>query len=161
MYWPSSETFVCCQRSECKYWILGPNSLLPIPFPALWTLSSMNQWVERPVVSVILLTFNLFLFNADQLAAWNIIVTCHIMSHVYVGLVGVAPLAPMFFPGSQYSNFTFNIFIALLFFWAREWVQIKIVVVVVNYIKKLCLYIAGYCPQQDKMICEAELICHF
>ena len=140
MYWPSSETFVCCQRSECKYWILGPNSLLPIPFPALWTLSSMKQWVERPVVSVILLTFNLFLFNADQLAAWKIIVTCHILSHVYVGLVGVAPLAPMFFPGSHYSNFTFNIFIALLFFWAREWVQIKIVVVVVN-IEKLCLYV--------------------
>ena len=68
------------------------------------------------MVSVILLTFNLFLFNADQLAAWKIIVTRHIMSHVYVGLVGVAPLAPMFFPGSQYSNFTFNIFIALLFF---------------------------------------------
>ena len=153
MYWPSSETFVCCQRSECKYWILGPNSLLPIPFPASWTLSSMKQWVEWPVVSVILLTFNLFLFNADQLAAWKIIVTCHVMSHcgyctvqyvgdihMYVGLVGVAPLAPVFFPGSQYSNFTFNIFIALLFFWAREWVQIKIVVVVVNYIKKLCLY---------------------
>ena len=68
------------------------------------------------MVSVILLTFNLFLFNADQLAAWKIIVTCHILSHVYVGLVGVAPLAPMFFPGSHYSNFTFNIFIALLFF---------------------------------------------
>ena len=140
MYWPLSETFVCCHRSECKYWILGPNSLLPIPFPASWTLSSMKQWVEWPVVSVILLTFNLLLFNADQLAAWKIIVTCHIMSHVYVGLVGVAPLAPMFFPGSHYSNFTFNIFIALLFFWAREWVQIKIVVVVVN-IEKLCLYV--------------------
>ena len=140
MYWPSSETFVCCQRSECKYWILGPNSLLPIPFPASWTLSSMKQWVEWPVVSVILPTFNLFLFNADQLAAWKIIVTCDIMSHVYVGLAGVAPLAPMFFAGSQYSNFTFNIFIALLFFWAREWVQIKIVVVVVN-IEKLCLYV--------------------
>ena len=64
------------------------------------------------MVSVILLTFNLFLFNADQLAAWKIIVTRHIMSHVYVGLVGVAPLAPMFFPGI----FTFNVFIALLFF---------------------------------------------
>ena len=68
------------------------------------------------MVSVILPTFNLFLFNADQLAAWKIIVTCDIMSHVYVGLAGVAPLAPMFFAGSQYSNFTFNIFIALLFF---------------------------------------------
>ena len=59
------------------------------------------------MVSVILLTFNLFLFNADQLAAWNIIVTCHIMSHICRFGKGGSQLTPIFFPFSQYSNFTF------------------------------------------------------
>ena len=31
----------------------------------------------------------------------------------------LAPLAPMVIPGSQYSNFTFNMFIVVIYFWAR------------------------------------------
>ena len=46
-------------------------------------------------------------------------------------------LAPMVIPGSQYSNFTINICIVLTYCWAREWVQLKIVVVVCVYVYAL------------------------
>ena len=39
----------------------------------------------------------------------------------------LAPLAPMVIPDSQYINFIFNIFIVLMYCWAREQEQIKIV----------------------------------
>ena len=70
------------------------------------------------MVSVILLTFNLFLFQAD--VNWLPETFLSHICHIYVDLVRVAPLAPMIFPGSQFSNFTFNIFIALIFFLSKS-----------------------------------------
>ena len=50
----------------------------------------------------------------------------------------LTPLAPMVIPGSQSPNFAINICIVLTYCWAREWVQLKIVVVVVDVC--VCVY---------------------